>query len=517
MNIGTLPTRHARYRPAHLALVCGEARFTYAELNQRLNLCANALRGLGLKKGDKVATVLSNCVELLEVYWAAAKLGLVVVPLSPLMRAAGLATLLRDSDTAVVFGQTGGAEQLREARGEVPNIGPDRYFLVDLDADVAADADSPLAGMRSYHAWLGEADDAEPERVEISGDDPYNIVYSSGTTGLPKGIIHTHQIRAMYCMLFASAYRIRPESVILHAGSIVFNGAFLTLMPWMFLGTTYVLAPKFDPKLWVEAVRSERVTHAMLVPSQIVALLSEPSFTLESCASLEMIGSVGAPLHAEHKKALIERLPDRFYELYGLTEGFMTILDRDDVAAKSSSVGAVPPLLEMRIVDDNGDDLPTGQAGEIIGRGPMLMPGYYKRPDLTAAAIRDGWLYTGDVGYVDEDGYLFLVDRKKDLIISGGVNVYPRDIEEIVVRHPAVQEASVFGVADPKWGETPIAAVTLKSGERATSDDIRAFTNERVEAKFQRLSGVVIVDDLPRGVTGKVLKRTLREQYQTRS
>jgi acyl-CoA synthetase (AMP-forming)/AMP-acid ligase II len=199
--------------------------------------------------------------------------------------------------------------------------------------------------------------------------------------------------------------------------------------------------------------------------------------------------------------------------LYGLTEGFITILDRDDFAAKPGSVGLPPPLYEMRIVDDQGNDLPAGEVGEIIGYGPVTMPGYYKRPDLTAEAIKDGWLYSGDLGYVDEDGFLFLVDRKKDLIISGGVNVYPRDIEEIIVQHPDVTDVAVFGVPHERWGETPIAGIVLRPGSNTSGDEVRDWTNERVSARFQKVSDVLVLDAFPRSVAGKTLRRIIKQDY----
>ncbi len=226
-----------------------------------------------------------------------------------------------------------------------------------------------------------------------------------------------------------------------------------------------------------------------------------------------MILSVGAPLLLEHKNRLNEALPGRFYELYGLTEGFVTILDRQDVQRKAGSVGCPPPFFEMRIVDEEGRECASGEVGEICGRGPILMKGYYKRPDLTEQAIVDGWLRSGDLGYVDDDGFLFLVDRKKDMIISGGVNVYPKDIEEVIVQHAAVREAAVFGIAHPKWGETPVAAVVFSADASVERQDLLDWVNQRVGAKFQRLSDITIVDDLPRNVAGKTLKQDLRDAY----
>jgi acyl-CoA synthetase (AMP-forming)/AMP-acid ligase II len=504
MNLGTIFTRHARYRPDHTAIVFEDKRLTYLELNQNINRLANALLSLGITKGDKLATILPNCLELLEVYWAVAKMGAVVVPLSPLLRGKAMSTLLQDSDAVMVITDSSFVETIDGIKPELPAIADDRYILAD---------GANKEGYRDYHALKAASGEHEPEGIVISDDDPFNIMYSSGTTGLPKGIVHTHRIRIAYGTSFAAAYRMTPESVTMHAGAIVFNGAFVDMMPTFFVGATYILLSQFDPASYIEAIEGEKVTHVMMVPAQIIAVLNAPNFTPRTLESLEMILSLGAPLHREHKDALNSQLPGRFYELYGLTEGFVTVLDKYDFEKKPDSVGAPPPLFEMKILNEKGEALPPGEVGEICGKGPILMPEYYKRPDLTEQAIVDGWLHSGDLGYMDEDGFLYLVDRKKDMIISGGVNVYPKDIEEIVVQHPAVRETAVFGVPHEKWGETPLAAVILHRPGSVTPEELRDWVNERVEAKFQRVASVVIHDDFPRNVAGKTLKREMRESY----
>lgn len=503
MNIGTLLPRHARYRGDHLALVVQGRELTYRALNAYVNRLANALLAAGLRKGDKFATVLGNGLPLMASYWAAARSGLVIVPMSPLLQESGLYTLLSDSDARLVLGDAAFVPMFERIRDKLPLIDADRWIVVGEGAP----------GFRAYEEMLAAVDDSDPGDPGLQDADEFNIMYSSGTTGLPKGIVHSHYVRAMYCALFAQAFRIMPESVVLHAGSIVFNGSMVDLMPWMFVGGTYVLHESFSAERVIEDIAHRKVTHIILVPSQIIAILESPAYAPEKLMSLEMLHNLGAPLHVRFKERINAELPGRFYELYGLTEGFMTVLDKHDAIRKLGSVGCPPPFMEMRILREDGSECAAGEVGEICGRSPCLMPGYYKRPDLTAKAIVDGWLHTGDAGYADEEGYLFLVDRIKDMIICGGVNVYPNDIEAVIIQHPAVREVAVFGVADDKWGEVPVAAVTVRAGATVDKGELIAWTNTRVAAKFQRITDVVLYEEFPRNVAGKTLKREMRDGY----
>jgi len=498
MALDRLVERHGRYRSDHLALVVGEHRLSWQAYNRRVNRLSNALIKAGIGKGDRVATVLPNCPELITLYWAITSIGAVVVPLSPLLQPRGLLNLLNDSGSGLVF------------------------LTLQSMQDLATESDYDKGRVfitlgTGYTEFIEGTDESAPIRSDIQPDDLFNIVYSSGTTGMPKGIEHSHLVRSQYGAHFAASFRMTPESVVLHSGSIVFNGAFVTMMPCFFLGATYILHPVFDIEATIRTIHEEKVTHIMMVPAQIIALLESPNCSPETLASLEMVLTLGAPLSEYHKNAFNAILPGRFYELYGLTEGFVTILDKFDFERKSGSVGCPPPGYDMRIVDDEGLDLPAGEIGEIAGRGPILMSGYYGRDDLTQQAIRDGWLFTGDLGYVDDDGYLYLAGRKKDMIISGGVNVFPQDIEGLIVTHEAVLETAVFGVDSQKWGETPIAAVVKKIDSDIDTETLKHWINQHVEAKYQRVSEVFFVESFPRNVAGKVLKHELQELYSENS
>ena len=498
LELATLISRHARYRPDASAVVFENERLTYRMFWARVARAGNTLRALGIGRGDKVATAAANSLELLVTYWAVPSIGATLVPLSPLLLESGLASMLEGSDARCLITQSSMLPVLTRIRDQLPP----RVVLLDGDAP----------GFEDYRALVAaQSDILVPE--EVAPEDLFNIMFTSGTTGVPKGIMHPHFVRAMYCALMGAAFRMTPESRTLHTGAIVFNGAFVTMMPTFHLGGTYLLHRQFDAEETIATIDREKVTHIMLVPAQIVALLGSLHFEPKRLASLECILSLGAPLLQHDKDRLNNALPGRFYELYGLTEGFVTILDRDDAIRKSGSVGVPPPFFDMRIVREDGSDAPPGEIGEIVGRGPILMAGYYRRPDLTSEAIRGGWLHTGDMGYLDDERYLYLVDRKKEMIDSGGVKVYPRDIEEIAARHPDVSEVAVFGVPHDKWGETPLAAVILRAGATVSVDALRDWINERVGARYQRVSGVVAMADFPRSAAGKTLKRELRAPY----
>ncbi|MCW3010312.1 MAG: o-succinylbenzoate--CoA ligase, partial [Solirubrobacterales bacterium] len=368
-------------------------------------------------------------------------------------------------------------------------------------------------------ALIASASDAAPD-VVIEADDSMTVMYSSGSTGIPKGIEHTHGARMVYPLGFGLGLKMDRFSVAAVSTPLHASGSWITIFPAMYRGGTVVLLPSYTPEAFLRAVEEEGVTHAFMVPTMYITLLRSPDIERRSTSSIKVLLTSGQSFATATAAELRARFPDvRLQECWGLTEGLMSIrLPEDDDRGKGGSVGKPLLLDDLRIIDAEGRELPRGETGEIVGFGSGLMKGYLNDPERTRSVIwtdPDGldFLRTGDVGHLDEDGYLYVSGRLKDMIKSGGINIYAIDIEDVFMRHAAVNEVAAIAVPHEKWGETPLLVVVPKDGAEVDADELRAWGNERL-AKYQRVSRVVVVDDLPRATYGKVHKDRLREQFR---
>jgi long-chain acyl-CoA synthetase len=502
-DLAAIVARHARERPDRAALVHSGRTLTWAELDRRVDRAASALLASGSRPGDKVALLGENSIEYAEVFFGALRAGACAVPLPTMASDDSLARMLGDSGARALV-VSGAYREVGEA------IAGDAIALrVSLDA-----APGPKA--IAYAAFLARGG-AAPPAVPIGPDDAFDVIYSSGTTGVPKGIVHTHAARkASYGGSRAGYFT--ADSVNILSTPFYSNTTSVTWFITTARGGTNVLLGKFSPEALLDAVERHRVTHAMLVPVQYERILRSERFASTDRSSLRYLFSTSAPLAADTKRRILDETRAELVEIYGLTEGGpVTLLEGRQHPDKLASVGRPAPGIEVRIVDDAGRDVPPGHAGEVVGRSANMMSGYLNRPDDTNAMLwRDasGALYfrSGDLGRFDDDGFLYLLDRKKDVIISGGFNVYATDLEAVLSRHPAVAEVAVIGVPSERWGETPIALAVLRAGVAATPEELRDHCNERV-GKAQRVARVELRSELPRNAIGKVVKRELREPY----
>ena len=493
--------QHAITRADRRAVKFAAQDMSYSQFNRYIDHLAQVLNQLGITHGDTVATLLPNGLDALGLYFAVTRIGAVVVPLSALLKDDAVINLADNAACKLIICETPRHSSLLKHRSSLSNVSLPHGLITNTH----------------LHDMLERTEHNPVAPVAVATSDSFNIVYSSGTTGSPKGIVHSQHTRTMYGYCFSSALKIHASSVVLHSGSIVFNGAFVTMLPTFLTGASYVLMPAFNPVSTINTIADEQVTHTMLVPSQLIALLESPAFCADKLASLEVVLVLGAPLLQIYKDLIEQHLPGRLHELYGLTEGVITILDNSDYATKSASVGCAIAGAKIRIVDEAGDDLPAGDIGEIVGNGPLLMQGYHGQADLTAATYKQGWMYTGDMGYLDTDGFLYLADRKKDMIISGGINVYPKDIEELIAQHHNTVECAVFGVPSKKWGETPVAVVITRDKDQFNAAELLSWINTRVSASYQKVSAVHQLSELPRNLAGKTLKNQLRGQFSNDS
>ena len=497
---------HARSQPDKDAVVCGAVRRTWGDFNANINRVGNALAALGIGPGQQVAVLMGNSVEIVEIMFGVVRAGACVVPLSGLLTGDQLATLIDDSDAVALFATA----------DFIDRLGTDlaRCTQVRTDARISVFCNAP--GWLPFGEFVAGAPGTPPP-VACHAALPFNIIYSSGTTGLPKGIVQTHRVRTHWAMFNAIEQGFNEHSRALTTTALYSNGTWLMLLPALFVGGTCVVMPAFDPREFLATVPREGITHTFMVPSQYIMVLAHPDFDQFDVSGLHSLLCAGSPLRRDTKREVLRRFGNKLIELYGFSEGFGAMLKPHQHAHRFDSVGRPVIGCEVCILDDAGNVLPPGEVGEIAGYGAGMMARYHRRDEQTAALIwRDArgrsWIRSGDVGKIDEQGYITLVDRKKDMIISGGFNVFPTDIEAVVGGHPDVLDVTVIGIPHAKWGETVLALVIARVGVEADAAAIMGWANERL-ARHQRLVAVELRTDFPRNALGKVLKRILREPY----
>lgn len=499
--------KNARIFAHRTAVVCGNQRLTWQELHAQTNQLANTLMALGLVKGDKVCMLMPNSIDAFIVFWGVIKAGLVIVPMNMMLDAATFARLINTSDSKVLFADPSMLNMIDGIRNQLLSIAADRYFTVN----------TPHPGWTDIAPQVNAASPADPV-VKIVAEDSMTLIYTSGTTGTPKGIEHSHFGRLNYCYGFAAGLAINRYTVAICATPIYASGTWITMLPTMYNGGTVVLIPKFSPVAFLEAVEQEGGTHSFMVPAQYISIVDCNEHNVAT-STLQVLVSAGQSISPTTRASLASKFPTAgIYEVYGMTEGFFTIaIPADYRSSREGTVGKPGFLEDIRIIDDSGHELAAGATGEIVAYGPGMMKGYYGRPDLTDATVWIGpnhrtYLRSGDLGHLDTDGFLYVSGRKKDMIKSGGINIYADDLEDVLMEHPETKEVAVIGIAHPRWSETPIAIVRMNAGASTTAEELKAWANQRL-AKYQRLSTVIYCDDFPRATYGKIKKDDLRKAY----
>jgi len=500
--------------PEREAIIFDENRFTFGELADRVNRLSNGLSELGVGAGDRVAVMQVNCNEHIESYFATSKLDAIFVPINFRARAEELVFMLNDSGVKVVILGQRYQEMLNSIKSELTTVehmitmekpGEGFVFYDDIIANSSADERSPSA----------------------DEDDTTIVMFTAGTTGTPKGVMLSHNSFSSY--ILANVEPVDMEMAERNVLSVPLHhiAGMQAVMAAIYGGRTLVLQRQFDEEGWMKLVQEEKVNRAMMVPTMLKRLMDQPTFKDYDLSSLQVITYGAAPMPLEViKKAILEFPNTRFINAFGQTETASTITmlppdaheiregdaDYEIKMKRLGSIGKPLPDVEVRIVDEDGNDVPVGENGEIVARGDRLMKGYWNREEATKETLRGGWLYTGDLGYWDDGGFIFLSGRAKDFLKRGGEMIAPEEVEQIIMSHPAVDEAAIIGVPDIEWGERVRAIVVIKPGSELTSDEVVEHCRPKM-AGFKRPEDVVFIDELPRNPMGKVLKRELREKY----
>jgi acyl-CoA synthetase (AMP-forming)/AMP-acid ligase II len=510
VNIGTIPAKIARLDPAREALIDVDSgrRMTFGALDERVRRLSNALMGeLSLEKGDRVAILSRNCIEYMEIYYACARVGMIAQPINWRLGEAEMARILADGSPRLVVVSA-------------------QYSELIPGLKASSTADSWLSfgegSDGSYDALINASADNEPsESVSIGGDDPMLILYTGGTTGESKGALHTHRSLFMGMINQTVAERVVTTDVYMLTGQM-FHIPVALAMNYHAHGCAMVLI-NFDARLALETIEKERVSAFLGITTMLNWMMADEKFAEFDLSSLRNIQYGGGPMPHSVVAAALAAFPCTIIQGYGQTEGMtMSFLSQEDHLRalagehpeRLASCGREGFITEIRLADPEGNAVPKDGVtpGEVLVRSEANMVGYWQRPDLTANTIRDGWMWTGDIAVWDEEGYVFIVDRAKDMIISGGENIYSTQVEAAIHQHPGVLESAVFGVPDEEWGESVKAVVVMKPGEKATEQEIILAAAQHL-ASYQKPRSVDFVDSLPKAPTGKILKRQLRDPY----
>ncbi|MFV0309251.1 MAG: long-chain-fatty-acid--CoA ligase [Desertimonas sp.] len=503
-NIGHFVTKRATLNPHLEALVdvASGRRLSFAELNAGVNRCANALTERGVKRGDRVALLMMNSIEFEEAFFAIAKLGAVIVPLNWRLVADELAFILDDAGATVLIADTDFAAVVEDLHGRGDATKVTTWITVGGDTpDWAAD----------FASLLGAAPTTEID-VANDVDDLLYIMYTSGTTGLPKGVMHSHRTALWAILTVDATADMHFADRYLVALPLFHVGALTPAVAACYAGVTQIVMRSFDPTQTWRVISDERVTTGLLVPAMLQFMLQ----TRDAAGDIEFdqlrwVMSGASPVPVNLIKAY-DGLGIEIHQVYGLTEscGPACLISPDEAIARAGSTGKEFFHTEVRIVDEDGNDVPPGEPGELICRGEHNMVGYWNRPEATAEAIRDGWLHTGDVAVMDADGFVYINDRLKDMIISGGENVYPAEIENVIVGHERVADVAVIGEPSERWGESPLAVV-VRADDALTEAEVLEYCQGKL-ARYKLPRRAVFVDEIPRNPTGKPLKRVLRDE-----
>jgi long-chain acyl-CoA synthetase len=489
---------HAAERPEAIAVIDDNRPCNYRELNALVDRIAASLQRDGVLPGQCIAICARTSREYLATFLGALRVGVAVAPLAPSSTPGQLLTMLEDCAARIFFVDQDTACPVDD--------GALRPKLVNLEG---------VFGGEPFAIWLSKPGN-RPAAINIAPESPFNIIYSSGTTGAPKGIVQSHAMRFGFVRMLA-AYDYGPTAVSLISTPLYSNTTLASVLPTLSVGGTLVLMKKFDAQCFVQLAAKHRVTHAMLVPVQYNRIMALPEFDGYDLSSFVMKFSTSAPFSGELKADVLERWPGGLVEFYGMTEGGgVCVLEAHRYKHKLSSVGRPVIGHDIRLIGEDGNEVPPGESGEVVGHSKAMMTGYHNQPGKSADAewfdsTGKRFIRTGDIGKFDADGFLTLVDRKKDMIISGGFNIYPSDIEHVIVQHPDVLEAAVVGMPSKRWGEAPVAFVTPKPGRQLDAAALVAFVNARV-GKIQRPAAYEFLEGLPRSGIGKVLKRELRDR-----